>query len=173
MSNDRIGSTPLTITAGAAAALAASVFTAQAAYAQSMQEPARHPYTATCSVDGDYPPIPGRTDLACILSPAPPPNAETVIQSVDVSLNSFELSNGPTTPLWAWLAGYSAHTSPAAVTYVPFTPAPGTTATWVAHELTAIYVDPNRPVQCSAVELNLHPDAILMCTVSGYFIPAQ
>jgi hypothetical protein len=90
MNLKRIESTPLTVGALAAAALAAGISAPQAVYAQSAQEPARHPYTATCSVDGDYPPISGQRPLSCTLSPAPPPNVETVIQSVDVSLNSFE-----------------------------------------------------------------------------------
>ena len=162
----RIEKTPLTIGAVAAATLVAGILAPKAAFAD---DPARHPYTATCHIDGDYPPIAGQTPLSCIPSPPPPANVETVIQSVDVSLNSFGGSTGIGTPLYASLAGYSAHAL-SATTYVPFTPAPGTTATWVAHELTAIYVDPNRPVQCSAVELNLQPDAILTCTVSGYFI---
>jgi len=162
-----IGKTLLTISTVAAAALALGIFAPKAAYAKApVQQPVKQPYTATCSIDGDYPT--GTPPLSCTLSPAPPPNVQTVIQSVDISLDSFELSQGPGVPLFGSLTGYSATT--AAVTYVPFTIAPGITTVWVAHELTAINVDPNRTVQCNAVELNLHPDAILTCTVSGYFI---
>ena len=158
----RIGTTLLTIGTVAAAALALGIFAPKAAYATG---PVQQPYTATCSIDGKYPT--GTPPLSYTLSPAPPPNVKTVIQSVDISLDSFELSAGPGVPLYGSLTGYSATTT--AVTYVPFTIAPGITTVWVAHELTAINVDPNRKVQCNAVELNLHPDAILTCTVSGFF----
>jgi len=157
---NRIGKTPLTIGMVAAAALALGIFAPKAAYA------GQHPYTATCSIDGQNPP--GTPPLSCTLSPAPPPNAKTtVIQSVDMSLNVFEIEHGPGIPLYGYLTGYSAT---GAETYVPFTTAPGPTAVWVAHELTAINVDPKATVQCNAVELNLNPDAILTCTVSGYFM---
>ena len=166
----RIGKTLLTIGAAAAAALALGAF-APNAYGAA----APHPYTATCQIDGR---TEGTPPLTCTLSPAPPPNVQTVIQSVDISLNQFETSSGIATPLYASLAGYSAT---GAVTFVPFTStptdpntnAPAITAVWVAHELTAINVDPNKGILCNAVELNLHPDAILSCTVSGYFIPLQ
>ena len=167
----RIVKSLMTIGAVAAAAFGLSTLAPEALYAQQ-----HHPYTATCLIDGDYPP--GKSSLSCTLSPAPPPNVQAVIQSVDISLDSFELSVGPGVPLYASLTGYSATTNPPAVTYVPFTSTPtnpntlipAITTVWVAHELTEIYVDPNRPVLCSAVELNLHPDAKLYCTVSGYFI---
>ena len=162
---NRIGKTPLTIGTVAAAALALGIFAPKAAYAKG---PVQQPYTAICSIDGQSPP--GTPPLSCTLSPPPPPNVETVIQSVDISLNVFELSQGPGVPLYASLTGYSAT---GAQTYVPFTIAPGPTIIWVAHELTAINVEPNRTVQCNAVELNLHPDAILTCTVSGYFIQQE
>jgi hypothetical protein len=166
---NRIGKTLLTIGTVAAAALALGIFAPKAAYAKApVQQPVKQPYTATCSIDGDYPT--GTPPLSCTLSPAPPPNVQTVIQSVDISLNVFELSQGPGVPLYGLLTGYSAI---GAETYVPFTIAPGPSVIWVAHELTAINVDPNRTVQCNAVELNLHPDAILTCTVSGYFIGQQ
>jgi hypothetical protein len=165
---NRIGKTPLTIGTLAAAALALGIFASNAAYAKGPAGPSQRPYTATCSIDGQSPP--GTPPLSCTLSPPPPPNVETVIQSVDISLNAFELSQGPGVPLYGSLTGYSAI---GAETYVPFTVAPGTTVIWVAHELTAINVDPNRTVQCNAVELNLHPDAILTCTVSGYFIEQE
>ena len=154
----RIAKTLLTIGTVAAAALGLGIFAPKAANAQD-----RHPYTATCSVDSSPP-------IFCTLSPPPPPNVAAVIQSVDISLNAFSITVPPAIPLYGFLEGYSATTHPEAVTYVPFTIAPGPTATWVAHELTAINVDPNRTVKCSAVELNLAPDAILTCTISGFFI---
>src|SRR5215469_4943345 len=157
----RIGETLLTIGAVATAALALGAF-APNAYAAT----APHPYTAMCHIDGFGSPGPGQTPLTCTLSPAPPPNVRTVIQSVDISLDQFETNSGMATPLYASLTGYNAI---GAVTFVPFTSTPtdpstnatAITAVWVAHELTAINVDPNKGIQCNAVALNLHPDGIL------------
>jgi len=109
----------LTIGAVATAALVPTTFTSQAAYAQ---DGAHHPYKATCHIDGFASPGPGQNPLTCTLSPAAPPqNVQTVIQSLDISLDQFETTSGIDTPLYTSLTGYSAT---GAVTFVPFTSTP-------------------------------------------------
>jgi hypothetical protein len=174
----RIKRTLITISAVAVAVLGIGIFAPKAAHAvqevmvfvantranpvpnQDVDEPARHPYVATCSAD-----VKGNISF-CKPSPAPPLNSRVVIQSVVMGLNTF----GTGTPQYGVVSAYSA-TVPAAVTYVPFTVPPATSAFWPAHLSTNIYEDYNAPgLTCSIGVVNFNVDTIIDCTVSGYYV---
>jgi hypothetical protein len=177
---NRMKGTLLTIGAVAAAALTLGIFAPKVAHAAQemivlvgntranpvpnldVDQPARHPYTATCSRD-----LQGTT-ISCLPMPLPPANSATVIQSVDMSLNTFGVAAAmPVNGAFVYTQG-----GHSATTYVPFTVPPTGSGTgfWPAHELTAIYLDPSSSIGCSINAVGLAPDGIITCTISGYSV---
>jgi hypothetical protein len=122
---------------------------------------ARHPFTASCNVFGS-----GGAFVNCAPTPAPPTTGfETVIQSVSILVNQDTGNAQPVETVF----NFSTNGSNFYQQWIPYFPQG--TGLWVAHQLTAIYVDPSsfNPLQCSTL-FNTGSTATLFCTVTGYTV---
>jgi hypothetical protein len=137
--------------------------TAEPVPAKDVDNPARHPFAATCTGQGQGEEGPA----SCNPLPAPPAGAETVIQSVSILVTRGNSTATTAGTYYSFVTGGQSYQS-----YLPYVTQQiaSNAAAWVANQSTTIYEDPSSLHACSAVQSDLATQFQITCTVTGYTV---
>ena len=128
-----------------------------------VDNPARHPFAAACTNQGNGNDGP----VTCSPAPGPPAGAETVIQSVSIIVARGASTAIPIETFYSFVTGGQSYQS-----YIPFVTqqSASNAGAWVGNQVATIYEDPSSAQLCSVVQSDLATQFQISCTVTGYTV---